>query len=82
MHIKRDGAVTKLYDTSGSSTSYLYYYVAVSDDGNYVGGYSTNYKRLVLMRTAGNAFSIGKSHGGEEKTIRSPGIAQEDLSSI
>ncbi len=60
MHVKPNGSVTKLYDVSGSSTSYFHYYFAVSSSGTYVAGSSSTYKRLVLMRTDGKTFSNGK----------------------
>jgi len=61
MHVKPDGTITRLYDTSGSSYSYFYYYFAVSSSGTYVGGLSSTKKTLVLMRTDGKTFSNGKS---------------------
>jgi len=62
LHYAADGTVKSLYSTPGSSTSYFYYYIAVSDNGTFVAGVSSTYKRLILMRTDGKTFSNGKSY--------------------
>ena len=62
LHYKSDGKVTSLYSTTGSSTSYFYYYVAVSDNGQFVAGTSSTNKTLILMRTDGQTFPNGKSY--------------------
>ena len=62
LHYTSDGAVKSIYSTTGSSTSYFYYYIAVSDNGQFVAGMSSSYKKLMLMRTDGKTFPNGKSY--------------------
>ena len=53
-----NGQSEVLYKTPGSSTSSLYYYFAVSDDGNFVASHRPK-KGLVLMRTDSKKYTSG-----------------------
>jgi hypothetical protein len=57
--VKPSGETQVLYTAAGTSTTSLYYYFAVSDDGTRVATHRPK-KGIVLMRTDGLNFSNGK----------------------
>jgi len=60
--VKPDGGMEVLYTAPTSSTSYLYNYFAVSDDGKWVASHNSSQKFVILMRTDGKKFSNGKNN--------------------